>query len=105
MTEGVVVNDGDLITFTTMKTLLNCRKVFMKYKNFPNDVNAGERILLDDGKLIFEIVSTDKNSEVVAKVIQGGELKSKKELIPNTKISLPAMTKKILLMQFCYRTK
>jgi pyruvate kinase len=51
----------------------------MKYKNFPNDVNAGERILLDDGKLIFEIVSTDKNSEVVAKVIQGGELKSKKE--------------------------
>jgi pyruvate kinase len=29
--------------------------------------------------LFFEIVSTDKNSEVVAKVIQGGELKSKKE--------------------------
>jgi pyruvate kinase len=80
MTEGVVVNDGDLITFTTQqKTLLNCREGFMKYKNFPNDVNAGERILLDDGKLIFEIVSTDKNSEVVAKVIQGGELKSKKE--------------------------
>jgi pyruvate kinase len=105
MTEGVVVNDGDLITLPQQKTLLNCREGFMKYKNFPNDVNAGERILLDDGKLIFEIVSTDKNSEVVAKVIQGGELKSKKELIPNTKISLPAMTEKILLMQFCYRTK
>jgi pyruvate kinase len=30
----------------------------MNIKNFPNDVNAGERILLDDGKLIFEIVST-----------------------------------------------
>jgi pyruvate kinase len=50
----------------------------MKYKNFPNDVNP-ERILLDDGKLIFEIVETDKNTEVVARVIQGGELKSKKE--------------------------
>jgi pyruvate kinase len=37
--------------------------------------------LLDDGKLIFEIVETDKKSEVVARVIQGGELKSKKELI------------------------
>jgi pyruvate kinase len=33
----------------------------MKYQNFPNDVNPGERILLDDGKLIFEIVETDKN--------------------------------------------
>jgi pyruvate kinase len=86
MTEGVVVNDGDLITLPQQKTLLNCREGFMKYKNFPNDVNAGERILLDDGKLIFEIVSTDKNSEVVAKVIQGGELKSKKGVnLPNTK--------------------
>jgi pyruvate kinase len=96
MTEGVVVNDGDLITFTTAEDIIGtAEKVFMKYKNFPNDVNAGERILLDDGKLIFEIVSTDKNSEVVAKVIQGGELKSKKGVnLPNTKISLPAMTEK-----------
>ena len=96
MTEGTVVNDGDLITFTTAEDILGtAEKVFMKYKNFPNDVNAGERILLDDGKLIFEIVSTDKNTEVVAKVIQGGELKSKKGVnLPNTKISLPAMTEK-----------
>jgi pyruvate kinase len=42
----------------------------MKYKNFPNDVNAGERILLDDGKLIFEIVSTDKIQRLLLKVIQ-----------------------------------
>ncbi len=51
--------------------------------------------MLDDGKLIFEIVSTDKKTEVVAKVIQGGELKSKKGVnLPNTKISLPALTEK-----------
>ena len=96
MEEGIVVNDGDLITFTTAEEVLGtAEKVFMKYKNFPNDVNPGERILLDDGKLIFEIVSTDKNTEVVAKVIQGGELKSKKGVnLPNTKISLPALTEK-----------
>ena len=96
MEDGVVVNDGDLITFTTAEEVLGtAKKVFMKYKNFPNDVNPGERILLDDGKLIFEIVETDKKSEVLAKVIQGGELKSKKGVnLPNTKISLPAMTEK-----------
>jgi pyruvate kinase len=96
MEEGVVVNDGDLITFTTAEDIIGtAKRVFMKYQNFPNDVNPGERILLDDGKLIFEIVSTDKKSEVVAKVIQGGELKSKKGVnLPNTKISLPAMTEK-----------
>nr|WP_315165168.1 pyruvate kinase [uncultured Flavobacterium sp.] len=96
MQDGVVVNDGDLITFTTAEDILGtAEKVFMKYQNFPNDVNPGERILLDDGKLIFEIVSTDKKTEVVARVIQGGELKSKKGVnLPNTKISLPAMTEK-----------
>jgi pyruvate kinase len=96
MEDGVVVNDGDLITFTTAEDILGtAKKVFMKYKNFPNDVNPGERILLDDGKLIFEIVETDKNTEVIARVIQGGELKSKKGVnLPNTKISLPAMTEK-----------
>ncbi|REG99043.1 pyruvate kinase [Flavobacterium aquicola] len=96
MEDGVVVNDGDLITFTTAEDIIGTsKKVFMKYKNFPNDVNPGERILLDDGKLIFEIVETDKKSEVVARVIQGGELKSKKGVnLPNTKISLPALTEK-----------
>ena len=96
MEDGVTVNDGDLITFTTAEDILGtAQKVFMKYQNFPNDVNPGERILLDDGKLIFEIVETDKKTEVIARVIQGGELKSKKGVnLPNTKISLPAMTEK-----------
>ncbi|MDN3675316.1 pyruvate kinase [Flavobacterium branchiarum] len=96
MEEGVVVNDGDIITFTTAEDIIGtAKKVFMKYQNFPNDVNPGERILLDDGKLIFEILTTDKKSEVTAVVIQGGELKSKKGVnLPNTKISLPALTEK-----------
>ncbi len=96
MEENVIVNDGDLITFTTAEDIIGtAQKVFMKYQNFPNDVNPGERILLDDGKLIFEIVETDKKTEVLARVIQGGELKSKKGVnLPNTKISLPAMTEK-----------
>ena len=96
MEEGTVVHDGDEITFTTAEDIIgNAKKAFMKYQNFPNDVNVGERILLDDGKLIFEIVSTDKKTEVVAKVIQGGELKSKRGVnLPNTKISLPALTEK-----------
>jgi pyruvate kinase len=96
MEDGVVVKDGDLITFTTAEDILGTgKKVFMKYKNFPNDVNPGEKILLDDGKLIFEIVETDKKTEVIARVLQGGELKSKKGVnLPNTKISLPALTEK-----------
>ena len=67
----------------------------MNYKQFPRDVKAGERILLDDGKLMFEVIKTDGKKEVEAKVIQGGPLRSKKGVnLPNTDISLPALTKK-----------
>jgi len=96
MKEDVVVAPGDIITFTTAEDILGtAERVYMNYKEFPNDVNPGERILLDDGKLIFEVVETDKNTEVKAKVIQGGPLKSKKGVnLPNTKVSLPALTQK-----------
>lgn len=96
MKEDVVVAPGDVITFTTAEDILGtAERVYMNYKEFPNDVNPGERILLDDGKLIFEVVETDKNTEVKAKVIQGGPLKSKKGVnLPNTKVSLPALTQK-----------
>ncbi len=96
MIEDVVVNDGDLITFQTAEDVPGtAQRVYMNYKEFPKDVNAGERILLDDGKLIFEAVETDKNTEVICRVIQGGPLKSKKGVnLPNTKVSLPALTKK-----------
>ena len=96
MKEDVVVHNGDMITFQTAEDVPGTAdRVYMNYKEFPKDVNPGERILLDDGKLIFEAVETDKKSEVICRVIQGGPLKSKKGVnLPNTKVSLPALTKK-----------
>ena len=96
MKEEVVVNDGDELTFVTGKAFKGTKtRVYMNYDNFPRDVKKGERILLDDGKLMFEVLSTDKKSEVKAKVIQGGPLRSKKGVnLPNTDISLPALTEK-----------
>ncbi|MCB9426469.1 MAG: pyruvate kinase [Flavobacteriales bacterium] len=96
MEDGVIVNDGDEITFTTSEKITGtASKVYMNYKEFPMDVNPGERILLDDGKLIFEVVETNRKNEVKAVVIQGGPLKSKKGVnLPNTKVSLPALTPK-----------
>ncbi|NQY04657.1 MAG: pyruvate kinase [Flavobacteriaceae bacterium] len=96
MKEDVVVNVGDEITFSTGKEFKGtAEKVYMNYVDFAKDVKRGERILLDDGKLIFEVVKTDKKQNVVTKVIQGGPLKSKKGVnLPNTHISLPALTEK-----------
>ena len=96
MTPGTLVEKGQEVRFTTQKVELGTADaIYMNYKQFPKDVSPGERVLLDDGKLIFEVVSTDKKENVIARVIQGGELKSKKGVnLPNTNISLPALTKK-----------
>ena len=96
MKDGVVVETGDRIVFTTEKIEEGTADhVYMNYQSFPKDVKAGERILLDDGKLIFEVESTDRQSEVVASVVQGGPLKSNKGVnLPNTEVSLPALTEK-----------
>ena len=96
MKEEVVVSEGDELTFVTGKAFEGTKeRVYMNYDNFPRDVKKGERILLDDGKLMFEVLSTDKKAEVKAKVIQGGPLRSKKGVnLPNTDISLPALTDK-----------
>ncbi|MFK7812376.1 MAG: pyruvate kinase [Maribacter sp.] len=92
----VVVAPGDEILFVTGEPFEgSAERVYMNYKEFPRDVKAGERILLDDGKLMFEVVATNGENEVKAKVIQGGPLKSKKGVnLPNTNISLPALTEK-----------
>ena len=96
MKEDVIVSKGDEITFVTGEPFEGtAERVYMNYKEFPRDVKPGERILLDDGKLMFEVVTTDGKAEVKAKVIQGGPLRSKKGVnLPNTNISLPALTKK-----------
>ncbi len=96
MKEEVVVAPGDEIIFATGERFEGTKeRVYMTYERFPQDAKPGERILLDDGKLIFEVVSTDKKAEVKAKVIQGGPLKSKKGVnLPNTDISQPALTEK-----------
>lgn len=95
--DGAIINEGDVLTFTTNKVRGTAKLVYMNYQQFPQDVNAGERILLDDGKLMCTVLETNKKDTVVTKVIQGGPLKSKKGVnLPNTKVSLPCLTKKDL---------
>ena len=96
MKEDVIVYPGDEIIFATGERFEGSSdRVYMTYEKFPQDAKPGERILLDDGKLMFEVVSTDGEKEVKARVVQGGPLKSKKGVnLPNTNISQPALTEK-----------
>ncbi|HSO87363.1 MAG TPA: pyruvate kinase [Draconibacterium sp.] len=85
--------EGDIITFVTQKCVGTKAAIYMSYHEFPQDVNTGEFILIDDGKIKLEVTETNKNDTVRAKVIYGGPLSSKKGVnLPNTKVSLPCLT-------------
>jgi len=96
MEDGVVLKKGEIFTLVTSKNITgNNERASLSYKDFAKDVKKGDRVLVDDGKLIFEVISSDKQQEVKLKNIQGGKLTSRKGVnLPNTKISTPSLTKK-----------
>ena len=95
--EGSVIEAGDKVLFTNHEEMGSSEKVYMTYPHFATDVKVGERILLDDGKLVLKVLKTNGIDEVETEVLQGGPLNSRKGVnLPNTKISLPCLTDKDL---------
>ncbi len=94
---GVELVNGTIVTIGIEKVIGTAQRFSINYEKLPQDVQAGERILLDDGKLALEVVQTDGKKEFTAKVIHGGILSSKKGVnFPNTRISMPSLTPKDL---------
>ncbi|MFL2664136.1 MAG: pyruvate kinase [Crocinitomicaceae bacterium] len=92
---GVELEVGASILIQTIDVLGSKDSFSINYAGLPQDVQRGESILLDDGKLMLEVESTDGKAKIVCKVIQGGVLSSKKGVnFPNTKISMPSLTQK-----------
>lgn len=92
---GVLIEVGQQIDVVVEKVLGNNERFSINYNLLPRDVNPGERILLDDGKLVLKVIETDKKSKIRCEVVQGGLLCSKKGVnFPNTKISMPSLTEK-----------
>ncbi len=94
---GVELIAGKEIIITTQECVGTAERVYITYPQFPKDVKVGENILIDDGKLLLETVSTNGVDEVKAVIKHGGILSSKKGVnLPNTKVSLPCLTEKDL---------
>ena len=93
--EGVDLKKGAKFTLDTTVEEGNVKTAKISYVNLPKDVKPGERILLDDGKIILEVTQTNKTTKVTTKVIAGGVLYSRKGVnLPNTVISTPSLTEK-----------
>jgi len=90
---GINLINGKTTVITTQECIGNEERIYITYQNFPQDVQAGEIILLDDGKLQMKVISTNLKDEVVCEIVHGGILTSRKGVnLPNTKVSIPSLT-------------
>ncbi|MEP7266190.1 MAG: pyruvate kinase [Saprospiraceae bacterium] len=88
---------NDEIIFTNTPCEGTAEGIYMSYELFPKEVAKGDKVLVDDGKLMFEVLDTDRKSIVRLKVLFGGTLSSNKGVnLPDTQISLPSLTEKDL---------
>jgi pyruvate kinase len=85
---------GDIFTITTDEVSGTKERVGTTYKGLPGDCKAGDRILIDDGKVTVEVVEV-KGNDVVTKCIQPGFVSNNKGInLPGVAVSVPAMSEK-----------
>ncbi len=91
------VKVGDILTLSNDKCIGTMEKIYVSYPNLAGDVVVGNTIMIDDGKIEVKVKSIEANGDVKVTVSLGGIISSKKGLnLPDTKISLPALTEKDL---------
>jgi len=95
---GIHLVNGTHIKITTHECIGNDEQIYITYDTFPQDVQANEIILLDDGKLQLRVIETNKIDTVICEVVHGGILTSRKGVnLPNTKVSIPSLTEEDLI--------
>lgn len=92
---SIVLEDGAEVTITTEELLGTPARFSTTYQGLPGDVAVGDEILLADGRLLLTVAAKRGDTEVVCRVVQGGELGSNKGInLPGTKVSAPSLTDK-----------
>ena len=85
---------GDVFTITTDDIEGTKDRVGTTYKGLPGDCKAGDRILIDDGKVTVEVTSVTK-TDVITKVIEPGAVSNNKGInLPGVAVSVPALSEK-----------
>lgn len=92
--EKVILKEGDLYTLTTEEIIGDETRGYINYAGLPEDLSAGNKILIDDGLLELDVLEVN-GKEILCRIVNGGELGERKGVnVPNVKIKLPALTDK-----------
>lgn len=91
----IEINQGDTFTLTTRDIMGDESIVSISYKDLPNDVSVGGRILIDDGLVELKVDEIIEATDIKCIAVNNGTLENHKGVnVPNVKINLPAVTEK-----------
>jgi pyruvate kinase len=92
--EGTILVDGEEFCLSVEALIGDSKIASTSYKLLVNDVEVGDAILIDDGKVELKVTKV-LNDRVVTEVIHGGPLLSRKGMnLPQTNVSVPSLTEK-----------
>lgn len=90
----VMLETGSTLTLTAEDIAGDAQRVSITYSGLADDVDRGKRILIDDGLIELEVVKKE-GTDIVCKILNGGELGERKGVnVPNVPVRLPAITEK-----------
>ncbi|MBC9957472.1 pyruvate kinase [Yimella sp. cx-51] len=85
---------GDTFTITIDEVDGNQERVSTTFKGLPGDVEVGDRILIDDGKVELKAIEVT-DTDVVTTVVEGGAVSNNKGInLPGVAVSVPALSEK-----------
>ncbi len=91
----IFLEENKIVEFVNNPITGTEKKLYVDYEDFAADIEEGEVILIDDGKIKLVCTETNKKDLVKAKVIFGGKVSSRKGVnLPETNLTLPSMTDK-----------
>ncbi len=93
----IELTEGDEIIFTTEKMIGTKTKLYVSYPMLTKDVQVGERVFLDDGKMELKVKKILNEKEILVSVTLGGILLPKKGVnLPDSELTMPSLTEKDL---------
>ena len=88
----VILSEGDTFTFTTDEIEGDATKVSVNYKDLIKNLSVGDRILVNNGLVIFEVIELSQN-DAICRVLVGGELSNRKSMcFPNKVMTGPYLS-------------
>ncbi len=90
---GAELKKGSEFTLTTLETVGNSERASITYKDLPPQLPIGQKVLMDDGKIILRVESAT-DTDIVCTVMEGGVLKTHKSVnVPNVSLTMPYISK------------